>query len=74
MEGLMDIRERESYVSMVQSIPGSEGGIPRSLIVRALARIEAGREDVACYPSGLPSLRGVLDVAIRLHAHAVANK
>ena len=47
-----------------------EPSIPRKFIEKALSRIDNGLEleDVECYPTGEPTLKGIYQVAARLEA------
>lgn len=48
-----------------------EPTIPREFVVEALQRIELGKESVRRYPTGAPSLKGVYDIASKLHREGV---
>ena len=58
------------FVRMVEGAAKARGeiAVPREFIVAAIERIEVGEYTVTRYPSGMPSLKDVFDVAIMLHA------
>lgn len=51
----------------------NEPAVARQHIEDALRRIEAGQEEVAKYPTGKPTLKGVYDLATKLEAEGATK-
>jgi len=41
--------------------------VPRDYIIEAIELVESGNEKVTTYPTGIPTLQGIYDLASRLY-------
>lgn len=60
--------KKHELVGLVIEAAQSRGGmdVPREYIEKALEIIDSGEREVPMYPTGLPSLKGVHDLALEL--------
>lgn len=65
----------QELVILVEKAAETRGeiSIPREHIIKALEKIEDGGEQVERYPSGSPSLKGVFNIATKLHAETMSQ-
>jgi len=56
------------FANLVELAAEARGNqqVPRKFIDEAIAKIEKGEMKTEQYPSGMPSLRGVYDIALAL--------
>jgi hypothetical protein len=67
----MVVAKSDFLADLVQAVAAcrEEMPTPREFIEEALERIEQGKEpDVPRYPNGMPTMKGVSDIAVRLEA------
>jgi hypothetical protein len=62
--------EEEAFVTDVVIAAGmrEDMAVPREFIIKALRRVQEGKEEIPRYSFGRPSMKAVYDIAVQLHA------
>ena len=67
----------QEFIELVLNAAKARGekiSVAEEFIIRALQKIESGKAEVARYPNGSPSLKGVFDIAVQLWAETSVKR